>query len=165
MLMLKIVRRTTSLFLFLVLVTTGALSLDLRLGEDWMPLAWSANARIERSAVVYVGYGITATDLHHDDYAGVDVKDKIALAFVGTPDGDNPHGQFTRYNDLRFKAAAARDHGARALLLITREENFKDDKLAHLHLDDNAAGDAGLPAALIPRQGPRTAIEASEANE
>jgi aminopeptidase YwaD len=140
---------------------TPAPPLDLRVGEDWLPLAWSANGRIERSGVVYVGYGITANDLNHDDYANVDVKDKIALAFVGTPDGDNPHGQFVRYNDLRFKAAAARDHGARALLLITREENFKDDKLAHLHLDDNAAGDAGLPVGLISRQVARNAIEAA----
>ncbi|HYY42889.1 MAG TPA: hypothetical protein VE775_09175, partial [Pyrinomonadaceae bacterium] len=109
------------------MVSTG---LDLRVGEDWMPLAWSANARVENSPVVYVGYGITASDLNHDDYAGVDVQHKIALAFVGTPDGDNPHGQFVRYNDLRFKAAAARDHGARALVLITRKENFADDRLA-----------------------------------
>ncbi len=136
-------------------------ALDLRLGEDWMPLAWSANTLGLPTPVVYVGYGITASELQHDDYAGVDVKDKIALAFVGTPDGDNPHGQFVRYNDLRFKAAAAGDHGARALLLITREENFKDDKLAHLHLDDNAAGDAGLAVALISRQVARRAIEAA----
>src|SRR5438270_1875592 len=132
---------------------------DLLVGEDWMPLSWSANARVERSPVVYVGYGITANDLNHDDYAGVDVKNKIALAFVGTPDGDNPHGQFARYNDLRFKAAAARDHGARALLLISREENFKDDRLARLQLEDNAAGDAGLPVVLVSRQVARRAIE------
>src|SRR5205085_1411223 len=136
-------------------------TLDLRVGEDWLPLSWSANARVERSPVVYVGYGITANDLNHDDYAGVDVKDKIALAFVGTPDGDNPHGQFARYNDLRFKAAAARDHGARALLLSTREENFKDDRLARLQLEDNAAGDAGLPVVLISRQVAHRAIEAA----
>jgi aminopeptidase YwaD len=136
-------------------------ALDLRLGEDWMPLAWSANTLGMPTPVVYVGYGITASELQHDDYAGVEVKDKIALAFVGTPDGDNPHGQFVRYNDLRFKAAAARDHGARALLLITHEENFKDDKFARLHLDDNAAGDAGLPVAIISRQVARRAVEAS----
>jgi aminopeptidase YwaD len=136
-------------------------ALDLRLGEDWMPLAWSANSLGSPTPVVYVGYGITAGELQHDDYAGVDVKDRVALAFVGTPDGDKPHGQFVRYNDLRFKAAAARDHGARALLLITHEENFKDDKFARLHLDDNAAGDAGLPVAIISRQVARRAIEAA----
>jgi Zn-dependent M28 family amino/carboxypeptidase len=137
-------------------------SLDLRVGEDWMPLAWSANARVESSPVTYVGYGITAAELQHDDYAGLDLKGRIALAFAGTPDGDSPHGAFARFADLRFKAAAARDHGARALLVIAREENFKDDKLARLRVDESAAsGDAGMPVVVISRQAARRAIEAA----
>lgn len=140
-----------------------ASSLDLRVGEDWMPLAWSANARVESAPVTYVGYGITAAELQHDDYAGVDVKDRIALAFAGTPDGDNnPHGSFARFADLRFKAAAARDRGARALLVIAREENFKDDKLARLRVDESvASGDAGIPVVVISRQAARRALEAA----
>ncbi|HEY0098087.1 MAG TPA: M20/M25/M40 family metallo-hydrolase, partial [Pyrinomonadaceae bacterium] len=137
-------------------------SLDLRLGEDWMPLAWSANARVESSPVTYVGYGITAAELGHDDYAGVDLKGRLALAFAGAPDGDNPHGSFARFADLRFKAAAARDHGARALLVIAREENFKDDKLARLRVDQSvASGDAGLPVVVISRQAARRALESA----
>jgi len=139
-----------------------ALSLDMRVGEDWMPLAWSANAKVERAPVTYVGYGITAAELHHDDYAGADVRDRIALAFAGTPDGDNPHGSFARFADLRFKAAAARDHGARALVVIAREENFKDEKLARLTVDESvASGDAGIPVVVISRQAARRALEAA----
>ncbi|HLL77001.1 MAG TPA: M20/M25/M40 family metallo-hydrolase [Pyrinomonadaceae bacterium] len=139
-----------------------ALKLDLRLGEDWTPLAWSAGGRVERSTVVYVGYGIKASELGHDDYAGVDSRGKIALAFAGTPDGDNPHGQFARFGDLRFKAAAAREAGARALLVITREQNFKDDRLTRLRPEEGlAAGDAGLPVVLISRQVARRAVEAA----
>ncbi|MDQ1524885.1 MAG: hypothetical protein QOE47_2809 [Pyrinomonadaceae bacterium] len=137
-------------------------ALDLRVGEDWIPLAWSANARVESAPVTYVGYGITAAELQHDDYAGVDVRGRIALAFAGTPDGDNPHGSFARFADLRFKAAAARDHGARALVVIAREENFKDDKLARLRVDESlASGDAGLPVVVISRQAARRALEAA----
>jgi Zn-dependent M28 family amino/carboxypeptidase len=138
-------------------------ALDLRVGEDWMPLAWSANARVESAPVTYVGYGITAADLQHDDYAGVDVRGRVALAFAGTPDGDNnAHGSFARFADLRFKAAAARDHGARALVLIAREENFKDDKLARLRVDEGvASGDAGIPVVVISRQAARRALEAA----
>ncbi|HEX8633210.1 MAG TPA: M20/M25/M40 family metallo-hydrolase [Pyrinomonadaceae bacterium] len=140
----------------------AAMSLDLRVGEDWMPLAWSANARVESAPVTYVGYGITAAELQHDDYAGVDVRNRIALAFTGTPDGDNPHGSFARFADLRFKAAAARDHGARALILVAREENFKDEKSARLRVDESlAAGDAGLPVVVISRQAARRALEAA----
>ncbi|MDQ1557365.1 MAG: hypothetical protein QOD32_425 [Pyrinomonadaceae bacterium] len=137
-------------------------ALDLRVGEDWMPLAWSANGRVENTHVTYIGYGITAAELQHDDYAGVDVRGRIALAFAGTPDGDNPHGSFARFADLRFKAAAARDHGARALVVIAREENFKDDKLARLRVDESlASGDAGLPVVVISRQTARRALEAA----
>jgi aminopeptidase YwaD len=141
----------------------AAASVDLRLGEDWSPIAWSANARVERAPVVYVGYGITASELNHDDYAGVDARGRVVVAFAGTPDGDNPHGQFARFEDLRFKAAAARDHGAAALLVITREANFKDDRLTRLRVDENlaAAGDAGIPVALISRQVARRAVEAA----
>jgi Zn-dependent M28 family amino/carboxypeptidase len=142
--------------------TGAATSLDLRVGEDWMPLAWSANARVERAPVTYVGYGITAAELRHDDYAGVDVRKRIALAFAGTPDGDNPHGNFARFADLRFKAAAARDHGALALVVIAREENFKDEKLARLTVDESvASGDAGIPVVVISRQAARRALEAA----
>ncbi len=143
-------------------VKSPAAALDLRVGEDWMPLAWSANARVESTPVTYVGYGITAAELKHDDYAGVDVKGRIALAFAGTPDGDNPHGSFARFADLRFKAAAARDHGARVLVIIAREENFKDDKLARLRVDESvASGDAGIPVVVISRQAARRALEAA----
>jgi aminopeptidase YwaD len=138
-------------------------SVDLRLGEDWSPVAWSANAKVESGGVVYVGYGIAASELNHDDYANLDARGKIALAFAGTPDGDNPHGAFARFEDLRFKAAAARDHGATALVVITREENFKDERVARLRVDENlaAAGDAGIPVVLISRQVARRAIEAA----
>jgi Zn-dependent M28 family amino/carboxypeptidase len=140
-----------------------AAALDLRLGEDWSPVAWSANANVVSGAVVYVGYGIVASELNRDDYAGVDARGKIVVAFAGTPDGDNPHGQFARFEDLRFKAAAARDHGAAALLIITREQNFKDERLARLRVDEDlaAAGDAGIPVVLISRQVARRAIEAA----
>ncbi len=78
-------------------------------------------------------------------------KDKVAVALAGTPDGDNPHGKFTRSGEVRFKAAAARAAGARALVLIAGENNFKDDKLSRLAYD-NAGGDAGIPVVVISRQ-------------
>src|SRR6266550_1392255 len=42
---------------------------DLRVAEDWMPLGFASNAQLERSAPVFVGYGITAAELNYDDYA------------------------------------------------------------------------------------------------
>jgi aminopeptidase YwaD len=116
-------------------------------GEDWMPLGFSSNGDIQKAPFVFVGYGITDTELKYDSY-GSTAKDKIAIAIAGTPDGDNPHGKFGRYEDVRWKAIAARTAGARALLVIAQEANFKEDRLAHLHYD-NSAGEAGLPVAVI----------------
>ncbi|MEO8434240.1 MAG: M20/M25/M40 family metallo-hydrolase [Pyrinomonadaceae bacterium] len=121
-----------------------------RVGEDWMPLGFSTNGSINGSAVVFAGYGISAAELKYDDYAVSETKDRIALVFAGSPDGDNPHGQFTRAGEIRFKAAAARAAGARALMIITNEESLKDDRLARLAYDN--AGEAGIPIAVISRR-------------
>ena len=124
---------------------------DLRLGEDWMPLGFSANRKLLDMPLAFVGYGITAKDLNYDDYAGVNVAGRIAVAFAGTPDDDNPHGKLARYASVRWKAIAARERGAAALVVIAREANFKDDPLSRLRYD-NSAGDAGLPVVAISRE-------------
>jgi hypothetical protein len=126
-------------------------SLTMKLREDWMPLGVSVAGRIENTPGVLVGYGLTVSELKHDDYANSKATGKIAIAFSGTPDGDNPHGQFGRFEDVRWKAIAARNAGAKALVVIAGENNFKDDRLSRLRYD-SGSGDAGLPVIAISRQ-------------
>jgi peptidase M28-like protein/PDZ domain-containing protein len=121
-----------------------------RVREDWMPLGFSSNASIKSSEMVFAGYGISSAELKYDDYAVSNVKDRVAIVFAGTPDGDNPHGQFVTAGQIRFRAAAARAAGARALLIIANEERLKDDRLSRLTYDN--AGEAGLPVLVISRQ-------------
>jgi hypothetical protein len=128
-----------------------AASLDLRPGEDWMPLGFSASASLPATPAIFVGYGIKADELNYNDYAGAQVKNHIAIVLAGTPDGENPHGRFARYADVRLKAIAAREQGAAALVVIAEEENFKDDRLARLSYD-NSGGEAGLPVVVVSRQ-------------
>ncbi|MCU1267384.1 MAG: putative aminopeptidase [Acidobacteria bacterium] len=123
----------------------------MKVGEDWMPLGFSSNGEIRKAQYVFVGYGITAAELKYDSYAGHSMKNTVAIALAGTPDGDNPHGQFARYEAVRWKAIAARNAGASGLLVIAEQENFKDDRLAQLTYD-NSAGAAGLPVAVISQQ-------------
>ena len=119
--------------------------------SDWMPLGYSANNKVELSQLVFVGYGITATELNHDDYAKVNAKGKTALAFAGTPDGDNMHGPFGRYADSRWRAIAARDHGAKALIIIANEEKFSDDRMSKLQYNQTA-GEESIPVIVVSRQ-------------
>jgi aminopeptidase YwaD len=126
------------------------LKITLKAGEDWTPLGFSSNATISGS-VSFVGFGITASELKHDDYAGGVAKGRIALALQGTPDGENPHGQFGRFEGVRWKAIAAKNAGAVALIVIAKDEKFTDDRLYTLSYD-NSAGDAGLPVILMSRE-------------
>ena len=131
----------------------------LRVGDDWIPLGFSSNARVSGS-LAFVGFGITASENNYDDYAGVNAKDAIAIALQGTPDGDNPHGRFGRYEGVRWKAIAARNAGAKALIVVAREDDFKNEKLATLTYD-HEGGEAGFPVAVISRKSVDSLLGAS----
>ena len=121
--------------------------MQFKVGDDWMPLGFSTNGSINKIETVFAGYGISSSELKYNDYALSNAKDRVAIVFAGTPDGDNPHGQFAQAGQLRFKVAAARAAGARALLIISDEQKLKDDRLAQLSYDN--AGEAGIPVAVI----------------
>jgi aminopeptidase YwaD len=121
-----------------------------QVGNDWVPLPYSANGKVS-GGIVFAGFGITASELNHDDYAGLNASSKIAIALQGTPDGDNPHGQFARLHDVRWKTIAARNAGVKALLVVARDGAFSADRLTNLTYD-NTGGEAGLPVVVMSRQ-------------
>lgn len=72
--------------------------------------------------VVFAGYGITAPELGYDDYAGLDVKGRVAIVFNHEPQEDDEKSIFngkgnTRYANNRAKMLNAVKHGAAALLI------------------------------------------------
>jgi len=61
--------------------------------------------------LVFVGHGIVAPELDHDDYAGVDVEGKILVMLSGAPPQfDTDRRAF--YSSSRGKAAVAEERGA-----------------------------------------------------
>src|SRR5258708_4291403 len=121
-----------------------------KVGEDWMPLGFSSNANVKSAEMVFAGYGISSAELKYDDYAASNAKGRVAIVLSGTPDGDNPHGQFARAGEIRFKVAAARAAGVQALLIIANEEKLKEDRLSRLSYDNT--GEAGIPVIVISRK-------------
>ena len=124
--------------------------MQFKVGEDWMPLGFSSNASLKAAEVTFVGYGISSAGLKYDDYSISNAKGRVAIAFAGTPDGDNPHGQFVQAGQTRFKAAAARAVGAQALLIVSQDEKLSNDALSRLSYDN--AGEAGIPIIVISRK-------------
>src|SRR5882724_7786087 len=94
----------------------------LMLGRDFAPLPVSAEGRQE-AEVAFAGYGITAPELGWDDYAGLDARGRIVLVLEREPRRSDPAGSFRRpdayhYTERSHKIINAREHGARAVLLV-----------------------------------------------
>jgi hypothetical protein len=101
-------------------VIGGAGRADLVLNRDFVPFSFSASGRAE-SPIVFVGYGATAPEFGYDDYAGVDVKDKIVLVLRYEPAGfaeRGGHQGLTQHSQVITKAINARNHGAKAMILV-----------------------------------------------
>src|SRR5258706_8052865 len=47
---------------------TSVLPMDLRVVEDWTPLGFSSNGRIDGASATFLGYGIIDSSLKYDDY-------------------------------------------------------------------------------------------------
>jgi aminopeptidase YwaD len=124
-------------------------TLTYAVSSDFTPLAFSKDTSVT-GEVVFAGYGITAKDLQYDDYAGTQVKGKVVLVLQYGPDGDNPHGKFSKYLALRLKAMNARENGASALLITRGPMDDEKDELMKLRYDF-AFSDAGIPCMHIKR--------------
>ena len=95
----------------------------LKINDDFVPIMISNTAEFE-GPLVFVGYGITAPELNYDDYAGVDVKDKIVVVLRHEPQENNAQSKFdgtnfTRHAPFVAKAINARLHGAKGIVFIS----------------------------------------------
>ena len=91
-------------------------------GKDYTPFSFSSSGKVS-GAVVFAGYGITANDLHYDDYTGLDVKDKIVLILRHEPQENDDKSIFagkelTSHATFADKASNAKMHGARGVILV-----------------------------------------------
>ena len=76
--------------------------------------------------IVFVGYGIHAPEYHWDDYAGVDVKGKVALVIVNEPPSNDEHffkgKAMTYYGRWTYKYEEAARRGAAGVLIVHRTD-------------------------------------------
>lgn len=99
-----------------------------KLNEDFYPLPFSSNGVIT-GYVARVGHGIVDTRLNRNDYLGTgNINKKIFVIESGTPDGNNPHGKFGDWTDLRKKIDLAVTKGAIAVIFINSDSTQADPK-------------------------------------
>src|ERR1035441_7178366 len=101
-------------------VLPGAEKRELKAKQDFVPFSFSASGSAH-GPLVFAGYGISADEFHYDAYAGIDVKDKIVVILRYEPPSFGEKGGnqgMTQHSQLVTKAINARNHGARALVLV-----------------------------------------------
>jgi len=93
---------------------------ELKMDQDFVPFSFSASGQVA-APLVFAGYGATADEFRYDDYAGLDVKDKIVIVLRYEPSGfaekSGNHG-LTQHSQLITKAINARNHGAKAVIVL-----------------------------------------------
>ncbi len=98
----------------------------LKLGQE--AVIWSKRAvpelQLQRSEMVFVGYGTVAPEYSWDDYAGTDVRGKTVVVLPADPGvaSKDPAvfkgGTLTEYGRWEYKVEEAARHGAAAVLLV-----------------------------------------------
>jgi hypothetical protein len=88
--------------------------------------------------------------LAYDSYAGLNVSNKVVLALRYVPEGVDAkrRQELNRYAGLRYKATIARNHGAKALLVVTGPNSPNAGELAGFGGDGSSAG-SGIVALTI----------------
>jgi hypothetical protein len=127
---------------------------EYNLGDDYVFRGFTGSGNLTGN-VVFVGYGIASDEIGYDDYEGIDVNDKIVIAFKYNPkwkidDKNWPEG------NPRPKSKIAADHGAKAIIFVSLPNDEKpqepigsvlhgsgeqNENFPQLHMDLDAAGD------------------------
>ncbi|MFC3551984.1 M28 family metallopeptidase [Lysobacter cavernae] len=105
-----------------LVIHRDGVSRTLAFREQFLPATnFNAAAADIEAPAVFVGQGVYAPELDHDDYAGVDVKGKIAVMFGGAPARfDNDRRAF--HSSGRTKAQELVRRGAVGLILVQTDE-------------------------------------------
>ena len=92
--------------------------IHLRFGDHFLPEPnYDAGDSRVRAPAVFVAQGVSAPALGHDDYAGIDVRGKIAVIFGGAPERfDADQRAYLATTDAKLQAAVA--HGAIGAVLV-----------------------------------------------
>jgi aminopeptidase YwaD len=103
-----------------LVVVNGDTKKDLKTNQDFVPFSFSSSGQVEGS-IVFAGYGVTAEEYQYDDYANLDVKDKIVVVLRYEPTAfaaKSGEQGLTHHSQMITKAINARNHGARAIVLV-----------------------------------------------
>jgi hypothetical protein len=108
-------------------IIAGGDTTNYEIGKDFVLRGFTGSNKLSLP-VVFCGYGISRPDLNYDDYAGVNVRNKIVMVFKYNPGwkiDDNSWGE----NYPREKSLTAKEHGAKGILFVSLPNDKKPQPL------------------------------------
>ena len=107
-----------------------------------------------RAPVIFVGHGVSAPGLGHDDYAGVDVRGAAVAVLGGAPERFPEHAR-AWYSSPRIKHETAAAHGAVGVLTLRSPDDERDVPWRHVRRHAEAGttrwvGAEGVPHGVRP---------------
>jgi hypothetical protein len=102
---------------------TKPIQIGWKVGADYQPYGFSESG-VATGDIAFVGYGITSSS--YDDYAGIDVKGKIAIMLRGLPKWAEKNESMRQLSSIRTKATAAREKGALAVIFVNKNGDSAD---------------------------------------
>ncbi len=90
---------------------------------DFSDLLESDNSATATGALVFLGYGVNAPEYGYNDFAGIDLRGKIALVLTHEPQESDPNSKFKgKWNTIHaydvYKYEQIRMAGASGLLIV-----------------------------------------------
>lgn len=128
-----------------------ALGRDALLSPDFLRPVWSTDAPL-----VFVGYGVTAPELGHDDFANLDVQGKVVVEFRGAPPRF-PHNERAYWSNGPVKEQTAVARGAIGVLQVLKpsevanqpwDRSERQSKLPSYRWTDEGGAPANVQALL-----------------
>lgn len=111
----------------------GKQSISLKAQQDYQPLNFSDSGGVS-AGLVFAGFGTTAPEYEYDDYLHLDVTGKAVIVLRNEPQKDDEKSKFdgrqpTQHSQIVNKAINARNHGARALVLVNDQPGPAEEDL------------------------------------
>ena len=99
----------------------------LKLNTDYYPIQYSAEGKLT-GETVFVSFGISAPELNYNDLSEINVKGKIAVMDIGSPDGIHPHSKYLAYHDLKTRIQGLVKKGAVGVVLVNQNNSEAPSK-------------------------------------
>jgi hypothetical protein len=102
-------------------------TVTLKQGVQFWPMALGGSGS-DKAAAIFAGYGISNDKANYDDYADIDVANKVVILLRGAPHGadKNRNQELAKSATFQMKIANAEKHDAAAVLIVNDADTARD---------------------------------------